>query len=306
MQIIRFGTEEVEQAIRSKAPIVALETAVLTHGLPEPENIEIVKTMAAAVRAQGAIPAVVGLVDGTLIVGCTDEHIELLGNADTNARKISMRDLAIGIADNSHGGTTVASTLWAAHAVGIRVFATGGIGGVHYNWVGTFDVSADLDELARRPVCVVCSGAKSILDIPATLEALETRGIPVLGYQVDQFPQFYSRGSDSIAVTHRADTVDKVAATCALHWDGLGERSAVLLANPCPEHVALSQSWMDGIITEAVSNARSLNVRGNALTPFLLNYVSKKSQGKSMLANLALLESNAKVAGELAVQLGKV
>lgn len=297
--------EEIKSAL-SATPfgggVVALETAVLTHGLPYPVNLQTVTAMQNAVRLSGAIPAVVGVIEGKLIVGLTDDEIAHLANPDTKTAKLSSRDLAWAGASRVNGGTTVAGTLVACRLADVRTFATGGIGGVHRGWQHSLDISADLDELTRSPCCVVCSGAKSILDLPATLEVLESRGIPVLAFGTDYFPQFYSRGDDSLPTPHRTDSINDTANLCSHHWYDLRLNSAVVLANPVPQDAAISHDEIEIAINHAITQAEETGVTGRALTPFLLERVSQLTQGNSMRANLALLESNAKLAGHLALE----
>lgn len=295
-----FGRDDVRHALRAAQPIVALETAVLTHGLPHPINIETMRAMQATVRENGATPAAIGIIDGHLIVGLSDEQLEHLAASDDVA-KASARDLAPIMARGGSAGLTVAGTLAVCRNLGVRIFATGGIGGVHRGWQSSADISADLAELAQCPCCVVCSGAKAILDIPATLEHLETLGVPVLGYQTDRFPQFYSRGSDEYRSAHRVDDVQQAARVCEIHWRRLRRTSAVLLANPVPEAAAIDQEEMDRAIHSAIDRAAAQDIRGQALTPFLLDAVADLTAGRSMRANLALLESNAALAARLAV-----
>lgn len=295
-----FGRDDVRHAMRAAQPIVALETAVLTHGLPHPVNIETMRAMQATVREHGASPAAIGIIDGHLVVGLSDDGLEQLAASDDVA-KASARDLAPIMARGGSAGLTVAATLAVCRNLGVRVFATGGIGGVHRGWQSSADISADLAELGRSPCCVVCSGAKAILDIPATLEHLETLGVPVLGYQTDRFPQFYSRGSDECRPAHRVDDVRQVARVCEVHWRSLRRTSAVLLANPAPESAAIAQDEMDQAVDAALERAAQQGVRGQALTPFLLDAVATLTAGRSMRANLALLKSNAALAAQLAV-----
>lgn len=294
-----FGRDEVRQAMRAAQPIVALETAVLTHGLPHPTNLEAVQAMQQAVRDGGAVPAVLGILDGQLVVGLSDNQLEQLATRD-NVAKASARDLAPILTQRGSAGLTVAGTLAVCRNLGLRVFATGGIGGVHRDWHTTADISADLAEIANTPCCVVCSGAKAILDIPATLEQLETLGVPVLGYQTDRFPQFYSCGSDEYRVPHRVDDVQQVARICDTHWRGLRRTSGVLLANPVPESAAIDQDDMERAVNQAVQQTAAQHIRGPALTPFLLTAVAQLTAGRAMQANLALLESNAALAGTIA------
>jgi len=287
---------EVARARSAKGPIVALETTVVTHGLPYPDNIQLAQNMEETVRTQGATPATIGLLKGQIRVGMSDKQLEALVAAP-KLWKIGRRDFAPAIAQSGSGGTTVAGTLIAAQAAGIRVFATGGIGGVHRNTA--FDISADLPELGRAPVVVVCAGAKAILDLPVTLEYLETVGVPVIGYQTDEFPAFYSHSS-GLPVSGRADTPDEVAKIAKTHWD-LGLQSAILVGVPPPEDVALPVEAVAGMIDQALGEAHHQGIRGQAVTPFLLSRVSELTGKASLRANLGLLLNNAKVAAQIAV-----
>ena len=280
------------------APIVALESAVITHGLPRPTNHELARDVEADVRAEGAQPATVALLDGRIKVGLEPEQLERLANLD-NTRKISPRDFGIALANGLSGGTTVAATLHVAHQAGIQVFATGGIGGVHRG--STFDVSADLPQLGKTPLVVVCAGAKSILDLPATREVLETQGVPVIGYQTDDFPAFYTRSS-GLPVDYRVDTPEEVAALATESWNA-GIHSAVLLVVPPPADTALPEAQMEEAVLAAIAEAEELGIHGAATTPFLLQRVSEITKGDSLVANLALLRNNAKVAAQVAVAL---
>lgn len=280
------------------APIVALESAVITHGLPRPTNYELARDLEADVRAQGAQPATIALLDGRIKVGLAPGELERLANLD-KTRKISPRDFGIALANGLSGGTTVAATLHVAHLAGIRVFATGGIGGVHRG--STFDVSADLPQLGKSPLVVVCAGAKSILDLPATREVLETQGVPVVGYQTDDFPAFYTRSS-GLPVDYRVDSPEEAAALATESWNA-GIQSAVLLVVPPPEETALPEDRMEEAVLAAIAEAEDLDIHGAATTPFLLQRVSEITQGESLTANLALLRNNAKVAAQVAVAL---
>ena len=280
------------------APIVALESAVITHGLPRPTNHELARDVEADVRAFGAQPATIALLDGRIKVGLEPEELERLANLD-KTRKISPRDFVIALANGLSGGTTVAATLHVAHLAGIQVFATGGIGGVHRG--STFDVSADLPQLGKSPLVVVCAGAKSILDLPATREVLETQGVPVVGYQTDDFPAFYTRSS-GLPVDFRVDSPEEAAALAAKSWQA-GVQSAVLLVVPPPEETALPEDRMEEAVLAAIAEAEELGIHGAATTPFLLQRVSEITKGDSLVANLALLRNNAKVAAQVAVAL---
>ena len=292
--------EEVRQALAQGAPLVALESTVITHGLPRPENLELARALEGEVRQGGATPATVGLIEGKVHIGLSQAELEFLANAD-GVRKVSRRDFGVAIARGESGGTTVAGTLIAAAAAGLQVFATGGIGGVHRQ--APFDVSADLPELARAPLVVVCAGAKAILDIPATLEYLETMGVPVVGYRTDLFPAFYSISS-GLPVQVRADSAGEVAAIAGAHWK-MGIASAVLVAAPPPAEDALPSEAIEGAIRQALDEAAAKGVRGQQVTPFLLARVSELTGGHSLKANLALLRNNARIAAEIAHQMAR-
>lgn len=289
---------EVGIARASGRPLVALESTVLTHGLPYPENLTLAREMEAAVRAHGAAPATIALLEGRVHIGLETEEIERLIAAHP-VRKISVRDFGPALAQGAFGGTTVAGTLFVAHAVGIRVFATGGIGGVHRE--PAFDISADLPQLSRSPVVVVCAGAKAILDLPATLEYLETAGVPVVGYGTDTFPAFYARES-GLEVSARADSPAEIAGIARAHWE-LGLQSAVLVAVPPPGEDALPWEAVEAATQQALLEAGAQKIRGQAVTPFLLDRVSVLTGRASLKANLSLLLNNARVAAEIAVAL---
>jgi pseudouridine-5'-phosphate glycosidase len=289
---------EVARAMRLGLPLVALETAVVTHGLPHPENLRLALALELEVRDQGATPATIGLLGGIVHVGLSPEELDRLSTTVT-ARKISRRDFGIALARKEDGGTTVAGTLIAARLAGIRVFATGGIGGVHRN--APFDVSADLPELARSPLVVVCSGAKSILDLPATVEVLETNGVPVLGYQTAEFPAFYARQS-GLPVDLRVDSPAEVARVARAHWE-MGLESALLVVQPPPAEAAMPAEQVEDILRLALAEAEEQQISGAAVTPFLLERVSQLSGGASLRANLALLQNNARLAAQIAAAL---
>ena len=280
--------------------MVALESALITHGLPHPANLKAARDMEARVRAGGAVPATIGVVEGRVVVGLGSGEIERLAES-REARKVSLRDMAACAASGADGGTTVAATAHVAHLAGIRVFATGGIGGVHRGQ--PFDVSADLPVLARTPLVVVCAGAKSILDLPLTLEWLETHGVPVVGYQTDQFPAFFTRES-GLPVDFHADSVEQIADLARAHW-GLGMESAVLVGVPPPRDAALPRQVVEEAIGAAVKSAEREGVQGKALTPYLLRHLAESTRGGTLLANLALLLQNAEVAARLAVVMAR-
>ena len=289
---------EIIQAQRLGQPIVALETAVVTHGLPRPNNLLLGRELETIVRGQGVAAATVGLIDGKIHVGLSDAELVRLASED-GLRKISRRDFGIAMARKESGGTTVAGTLIAADAAGLRVFATGGIGGVHR--AAPFDVSADLEELGRSPLVVVCAGAKAILDLPATLEVLETKGVPVIGYQTDEFPAFYSINS-GLPVTARADSPSEVARIARSQWDA-GIEAAVLVVVPPPAEFALPAAEVEQSIQQALGEASVAGIHGAAVTPFLLNRVNELSGGASMQANLAFLRNNARLAALISREL---
>ena len=286
---------EVQAALTDGRPVVALETTVLTHGLPRPVNLELARRLEHEVRAAGALPATVAVLDGQPHLGLSPEELERLA-LDEQAVKINRRDLGAARALGLTGGTTVSATMILAHAAGVQVFATGGIGGVHRGDAG--DVSADLPELARTPVAVVCSGAKSILDLPRTLEWLETAGVLVLGYQTADFPAFFARES-GLAVGVRLEGAAQAAAVLRAHW-GLGLTSGVLIGVPCPEEAAVSEMAIELAIEAALLEADEQQIQGKALTPFLLARLAEATEGATLRANLALLKNNAYVAGEIA------
>jgi len=287
-------SSEVKQALADSQPVVALESTVISHGLPRPQNLETALLCESAIRSEGAVPATIGIIDGKLIVGLNSDQLELLANNE-NIRKVSRRDFGIALALKQHGATTVAGTMIAAHMAGIRVFATGGIGGVHRG--DDADISADLPELGRTPVAVVCAGAKSILDLPRTLEYLETVGVPILGYQTDHFPAFYARQSN-LPVDQRIDDPEQAAIVIKAHFEmGFG---GILVAVPPPEESALDKAEMEGSVYAAIDHAITDGISGKELTPYLLSKVSEITGGGSLKVNIALLEQNARVAAQIA------
>lgn len=294
---IRFS-EEVSEALDRHEPVVALESTVIAHGLPFPKNIETAMACEAAVRAGGAVPATIAVFDGEFHAGLSAEHIDRLAN-DTSVRKISRRDLSIAVAERLTCATTVATTAFIAHRAGIRVFTTGGIGGVHRGY--SADVSADLPELAQTPMTVVCSGAKAILDLPATREWLETHGVPVLGWQCDVLPAFYSRES-GLEIDQRVDSAEQAAAVVRAR-DELGLDQAVLVTVPVPSDVEIPQAEVESMLADVLARAEREQITGKATTPFLLSEMSKMSDGRTLAANIALLENNARVAASIAAAL---
>ena len=290
-------SEEVRAAITARRPVVALESTLIAHGLPWPVNLESARRAEVAVRAEGAVPATIAVLDGVPTIGLSDKQIEVLAQAP-NVRKASRRDLGAAVALKQNAATTVSATMALAYEAGIRVFATGGIGGAHRD-AEPFDVSADLSELARTPVLVVCAGAKSILHLPRTLEILETYGVPVVGYRTDHFPTFYVRDSvPPLPVSARVDSARDAAALFAAHVR-MGGGGAVL-ARPCPTSVAVPAAEFDAWLAEAERAATAAGVIGAKVTPFLLARIAELSGGKTLAANRALIVANAQLAAEVA------
>lgn len=290
---------EVANALREQRPVVALESTVIAHGLPRPQNFETANRLEAVVRDGGATPATIAILDGKLSAGLDAAQIRLLADGN-DIRKISTRDISIAVARGWNGATTVASTIWIAHRAGIRIFATGGIGGIHRGSLP--DVSADLPELARTPIIVVCSGAKIVLDLPATREWLETHGVTVVGYQCDELPAFYSRQS-GLPIDARAESPEEVASLFQAQRS-LRLESALLVAVPVPAEFEVPAEALQQVLTTALEDAEWKGITGAALTPFLLSQMSERSGGATLRANIALLENNARVAAEIARALG--
>lgn len=290
---------EVAEAFQQKGPVVALESTVITHGLPQPQNLKLAQDMEQTVRAAGATPATIAVLDGKIQVGINQEQLGQLAGT-TDAIKVSLRDFASAIQQRKPGGTTVAGTMFVARQAGIRVFATGGIGGVHKE--ARLDISTDLQALSSIPVIVVCAGAKSILDLPATLEYLETMGVPVVGYRSDKFPQFFSPGKD-LPVSIRLDSPQEVAAFARTHWQ-LGMQSAVLVCQPIPQEDEIASQEMTAILEQVSDEVRQMQaehaITGQEVTPYELRRVNELTGGKSLRANLALLLNNANLAAQLA------
>ena len=286
---------EVQEALAAGRPVVALESTIVAHGMPYPANLETAQAVEAIVREEGAVPATVAVVDGAVQVGCDASMLERLAS-EPGVAKVSRRDMPVVLAQGNLGATTVSGTLIGAGLAGIRVFVTGGIGGVHRGVADTWDISADLDELARHDVAVVSAGAKSILDLPKTLEVLETKGITVLGYGTDEFPAFFTPQS-GISVAHRADTPEQVASILKAKW-GLGLKGGVLVANPVPAEFGFDAS----VATEkALADAARQGIEGKALTPFLLKHIAEATGGQSLAANVALVKHNARIGAQIAV-----
>jgi len=290
--------QEVADALENKTAVVALESTVIAHGLPFPKSLETAFRLEKIVRENGAVPATIAVFDGEFHVGLNETQIERLAT-DKNIRKISRRDLPIAVGRKLNCATTVATTSFVAHKAGIKVFATGGIGGVHRGFAA--DVSADLPELAQTPIVVVCSGAKIVLDLPATREWLETNGITILGWQCDEMPAFYSRTS-GLAIDEKVKTAEEVA-EIARARDDLRMQSAILLTVPVPPEFEIETAELERILRDALELAEKQNIRGKEITPFLLAQMSERSAGKTLAANIALLKSNAAVAAHVAASL---
>lgn len=287
--------KKVAQALHFGAPVVALESTVITHGLPRPDNLALARELESIVVEESCVPATIALLDGKIHIGLTDDELTSLSEFE-KVRKISRRDIGLAAARKENGGTTVAGTLFIAHHAGISVFATGGIGGVHRN--APFDISADLPELSRTPMVVVCAGAKAILDLPATVEYLETSGVPIVGYQTEEFPAFYSKES-GLPVTVSVQSVEEIADIARMQWQ-LGIKSAVLVVVPPPAESALPYDHVQSVVEQALEELSQRHITGPAVTPFLLQKVAELSGGSSLASNLALLKNNARVAAQIA------
>ena len=294
---------EVKSAVEAGKPVVALESTILSHGMPYPENLTFAAEVERIIRAEGAIPATMAIIDGRMKVGLSAGELELMCRGE-NVAKVSRRDLPILLATGGTGATTVASTMILASLAGISVFATGGIGGVHRGAETTMDISADLQELAHTPVAVVCAGAKMILDIGLTLEYLETMGVPVLGYNTDQFPAFYCRKS-GFGVDYTAKSAAEIAKIARTKWD-LGLAGGMLIGNPVPEEYALDFDEMSAVIDKALAAAKEDGVRGKNITPYLLAHIVEYTGGKSLATNIQLAYNNARLAAKVAVELAKL
>ncbi|SON57461.1 Pseudouridine-5'-phosphate glycosidase [Hartmannibacter diazotrophicus] len=300
MQTDVITSPEVAAALAAGRPVVALESTIITHGMPYPQNVETARAVEATVRENGAVPATIAVLNGKLVAGLDEATLDRLGQAK-DVFKATRRDLAPIMVRGGTAGTTVAATMVIAAKAGIPVFATGGVGGVHRGAEETFDISADLIELSQTPVTVVCAGAKSILDIPKTLEFLETHGVPVLGYRSTAFPAFFTRESGE-TVDFACDSPEEIASVIATHR-ALGFSSGLLIANPIPEADALDSAMIDQRIAEAIAEAEAKGVTRKALTPFLLQRILELTDGRSLVANIALVKNNAALAARIAVAL---
>ncbi len=291
-------SDEVARALESSIPVVALESTVITHGLPYPQNLNIAIEMESEVRIQGVIPATIAVLDGKIRIGLGNEDLERLSQAG-EMHKLSVGDLSTAVAKRWSGGTTVAGSIFAAARVGIRIFATGGIGGVHRGEV--YDISADMSQLAKTPIIVVCAGAKAILDLPATLEYLETNSVPIVGYQTDEFPAFFSRNS-GLKINASAESAPEIAEIANAHWK-LGLSSSVLVVNPPPQDYSMNFEQVEEVVDTALADAGRVGIKGKQVTPYLLKRVSELTSGASLKVNLELLRSNASLAARIAKEL---
>jgi pseudouridylate synthase len=294
---------EVQQALAEGKPVVALESTIISHGMPYPKNVETAMLVEKTIRDNGAVPATIAIIGGRLKAGLSPEEIEYLGKSGRKVAKVSRRDLAAIVARGADGATTVTTTMIIAHMAGIKVFATGGIGGVHRGAETTMDISADLEELASTPVMVVCAGAKSILDLGLTLEYLETKGVPVIGYGTDELPAFYTRRS-GFGVDYRVDTPTELAAMFKAQQD-LGMKGGMLVTNPIPEQYAMDKEVIDAAIDQAVAESKEKGIHGKETTPFLLARVVELTGGDSLESNIQLVLNNAIVASKTAAELCK-
>jgi len=289
---------EVENALAQSKPVVALESTIIAHGMPYPQNVETAIKVENTIREHGAIPASIAILDGRLKAGLSPEQINLLGKAGSDVPKVSRRDLPYIVAEKKHGATTVASTMIIAEQAGIKLFATGGIGGVHRGAEVTMDISADLEELAKTNVAVVSAGAKAILDLGLTLEYLETKGVPVLGFNTDELPAFYSRSS-GLKLVHNIKTPEAIAQVLNAKWK-LGLDGGVLIANPIPQEFEIEYEAVNQAVDQAIMDANALGIKGKEITPYLLNRIKELTSGKSLDANIKLVLNNAKLAAEIA------
>jgi len=294
---------EVQEALRNNKAVVALESTIISHGMPYPQNVETARNVENIVRDQGAIPATIGIIEGRIKIGLTEDELEFMGK-EKDILKVSRRDLPIVISKKLNGATTVATTMICADLAGIKVFVTGGIGGVHKGAEVTFDISADLTELANTDVTVICAGVKSILDIGLTLEYLETLGVPVLSYQTSEFPAFYTSKS-GFQSDYRVDTPEEIANAMKAKWD-LEIKGGMVIGNPVPEHLGMDVAVINKAIKDALAEAKVLGIKGKETTPFLLSKIKDNTGGDSLVSNIELVYNNAKVGGQIAVAYSKL
>lgn len=296
-------SQEVKEAIKEKKPVVALESTIISHGMPYPKNVETALEVEKVVRENGAIPATIAIINGEIKIGLTKEEIEIIGKAGLSVTKTSRRDLAYVVANKLNGATTVAATMICAEMAGIKIFATGGIGGVHRGAEKTMDISADLEELGKTNVAVICAGCKSILDMGLTLEYLETKGVAVYGYKTNILPAFYTRESDF--KVNKINSEQEVAKVLKAKWD-LGLDGGVVITNPIPEEFSMDRKIIDKTILEALKEADEKGIKGKDITPFLLDKIQKLTSGKSLEANIKLVFNNAKLASKIAIEYSKL
>jgi pseudouridine-5'-phosphate glycosidase len=295
-------SKEVREALKENKPVVALESTIISHGMPYPQNVETALNVERIIRENGAIPATIGIINGQLIAGLTEEEIDYMGKTK-GILKVSRRDIPYVCAMKKDGATTVASTMIIAEMAGIKIFATGGIGGVHRGAETTMDISADLEELAQTNVAVVCAGAKSILDLGLTLEYLETKGVLVLGYQTNKLPAFYTTSSE-FDVDYRIDSPKEIADIINTKWD-LNLKGGILIANPIPKEYSMDEELINKSIEQAVNEANQKGIKGKALTPFLLSKIKDVTEGKSLESNIQLVYNNALLAAKIAVEMDR-
>ncbi|MCD5325655.1 MULTISPECIES: pseudouridine-5'-phosphate glycosidase [Pontibacillus] len=302
MNVHLTRSPEVEEAAKHGKPIVALESTIISHGMPYPQNVATAREVEQIIRENGAVPATIAILDGKIKIGLTDEELEELGSRNDIA-KASRKDIPYLVATKKPGATTVAATMICAELAGIQIFVTGGIGGVHREGETTMDISADLEELAHTNVGVVCAGAKSILDLGLTLEYLETKGVPVMGYQTQTLPAFFTRTSP-FAVHYQVNAPSEIASILKAKWE-LEINGGAVIANPIPEEYAMDEQFINGVIDSAIAKAKSLNIEGKDVTPFLLDQVNQATEGKSLAANIQLVKSNARLGAQIAVHYAK-
>ncbi len=294
---------EVKKALKTGRPVVALESTIISHGMPYPENLTTAKAIEEIIRKGGATPATMAIIDGRIKIGLTEKELLMLAKSK-DVIKTSRRDIPYVVAAKKNGATTVSGTMILAALAGIKVFVTGGIGGVHRGAEETMDISADLTELAQTNVAVICAGAKSVLDLPKTLEFLETQGVPVVGYKTKELPAFYTRGS-GLKVDYDLSSTKEIANMIYTKWE-LGLKGGVVIANPIPEKHALEHKFITALIEKALKEAAKKGIQGKEVTPFLLSRLKALTEGKSLVANIALVKSNAEVGTQIAVELAKV
>ncbi|MEP3045972.1 MAG: pseudouridine-5'-phosphate glycosidase [Roseibium sp.] len=293
-------SDEVREALEQNKPIVALESTIITHGMPFPKNVETARQVVADIRAEGAVPATIALMDSRIMVGLSDVDLDRLAQAK-DVMKCSRADLTFALATGCYGATTVAATMMAAHAAGVKVFATGGIGGVHKGAETSFDISADLDELGRTPVCVVSAGAKALLDIPKTLEVLETRGVPVISYGTEELPAFWSRSS-GLQSPYSMNSAAEIGKLIKMR-ESFSDHGGILIANPVPAEDEIPSAEMAGFIDEAIREAEANNIKGKEVTPYVLGTILELTNGRSLDTNIALVRNNARLAARIAAEL---